>query len=157
MKVMEKMIGFIMDRTSNEEKHELMAEMMEQFFATMTPEDTQRMMDAMMSQMMEGVNMMAMMPRMRSVMDEGEATFCIPETREGGQGMEMAGMPQMMMHMMPHCLEMMLPQVAKDQRRPFTLQMVETLMEHCCGDMSEEEKQQFVAQVMEKIHAVETV
>ena len=144
MKFMEKMMGFLMDRTSNEEKYELMAEMMEQFFATMTLEDKQRMMEAMM-------------PRMRSVMDEGEATYCIPETREGGQGMEMAGMPQMMMHMMPHCLEMMLPQVAKDQRKEFTLQMVATLMEHCCGDMSEEEKQDFMAQVMEKVHAGETV
>ena len=158
MKFMEKMMGFMMDRTSKEEKHEMMAEMMERFFADMTAEDKQNMMEAMMPKMMEGMNMMDMMPKMMmGMMGEGEATFCIPETREGGQGMGMAGMPQMMMHMMPHCLEMMLPQVAKDQRKEFTLQMVATLMEKCCGDMSEAEKQQFVAEVMERVHAVETV
>jgi len=63
----------------------------------------------------------------------------------------------MMMHMMPHGLQMMLPQVANDQRKGFTLQMVATLMEHCCGDMSEEEKQDFMAEVVERVHASEAV
>jgi hypothetical protein len=66
-------------------------------------------------------------------------------------------MPQMMMEMMPHCLTMMLPHLSKDTRKAFTLQMVATLMEQSCADMSEEEKQQFVAQVMEKVHAAKAV
>ena len=64
MKFMEKMIGYMMDRTSKEEKHEMMAEMMERFFADMTAEDKQNMMEAMMPKMMEGMNMMDIMPKM---------------------------------------------------------------------------------------------
>ena len=66
-------------------------------------------------------------------------------------------MPQMMMEMMPHCLTMMLPHLSKDKRKAFTLQMVATLMEQICADVPEEEKQQFVAQVMEKVHAAQAV
>ena len=75
----------------------------------------------------------------------------------GGQGMEMSAMPQMMMEMMPHCLTMMLPHVPKDKRMDFTLNMIATLIEQSCKDMAEEEKQQFVAQVMEKVRAAEAV
>ena len=158
MKFMEKMMGFMMDRTSKEEKHEMMTEMMERFFADMTAEDKQHMMEAMMPKMMEGMHMMDMMPTMMmGMMGEGEASCCMPEMAAGEQGQGMSGMPQMMMHMMPHCLEMMLTQVEKDQRKEFTLQMVATLMEQCCGDMSEEEKQNFIAEVVERVHATETV
>lgn len=62
----------------------------------------------------------------------------------------------MIMQMMPHCLQMMSAHVAKDQRKEFVLHMVDTLMEQSCMDMSEEEKQDFVARVMEKVHAAET-
>ena len=71
----------------------------------------------------------------------------------GGQGMETSDMPRMMMEMMPHCLTMMLPHVPKDKRMDFTLNMIATLIQQNCADMSEEEKQQFVAKVMEKVHA----
>ena len=158
MKFMEKMMGFMMDRTSKEEQQAMMGEMMERFFADMTAEDKQHMMEAMMPRMMEGMNMMDMMPTMmRGMMGEGTEACCMPAMAEGKQGQGMSGMPQMMMHMMPHCLQMLLPHVAKDQRKAFVLHMVATLMEQSCTDMSEEEKQDFVAQVMEKVHAVETV
>jgi hypothetical protein len=62
-----------------------------------------------------------------------------------------------MMEMMPHCLTMMLPHVPKDKRMEFTLTMLATLMQQSCADMSEEEKQQFVAQVVDKVHAAEAV
>ncbi len=158
MKFMEKMMGFMMDRTTKEEKHEMMAEMLERFFADMSAEDKQHMLEAMMPKMMEGMNMMDMMPKMMmGMMGEGEESCCMPEMAAGEQGQGMSGMPQMMMHMMPHCLQMMLPRVAKERRKEFVLHMVATLMEQGCADMSEEEKQDFVAQVMEKVHTAETV
>ena len=79
------------------------------------------------------------------------------ELTEGEQGMGISGMPQMMLHMMPHCLQMMLPHVAKDRRTECALHMVATLMEQSCADMPKEEKQQFVAQVLEKVHATQAV
>jgi glutamine synthetase adenylyltransferase len=161
LKFVEKMMGFMMDRTSKEEKQEMMAEMMERFFSSMTTEDKQNMMQAMMPQMMEGVNMMEMMPQMMMGMMGGEkgerCMEMMSKMTGGGQGMEMSGMLQMMMEMMPHCLTMMLPHVPKDKRMDFTLNMIATLMEQSCTDMSEEEKQQFVAQVMEKVRAAEAV
>ena len=161
VKFMEKMMGFMMDRTTKEEKHEMMAEMMERFFADMTAEDKQNMMQAMMPRMMEGVNMMDMMPRMMMGMMGGEHGECCTEMMAtmtgGGEGMETSGMPQMMMEMMPHCLTMMLPRLSKDKRKAFTLHMVDTLMEQSCADMPEEEKQQFVTQVMEKVHGAAAV
>ena len=158
MKFMERMMGFMMDRTSKEEKQAMMGEMMERFFTDMTAEDKQHMMEAMMPKMMEGMNMMDMMPKMMMGMMGGDKkACCMPEMAAGEQGQGMSGMPQMMINMMPHCLQMMLPHVAKEPRKEFVLHMVETLMEQGCTDMSAEEKQQFVAQVMEKVHAAETV
>ncbi len=151
MKFREKMMGFMMDRTGPEEKQAMMAQMMERFFADMTAEDKQHMMETMMPRMMEGMNMIDMMPKMMMGMTgEGKEACCMPEMTEGSQGKGMSGMPQMMMQTMPHCLQMMLPHVAKDQRKEFVLHMVDTLMEQCCTDMSEGERQEFVAQVMEK-------
>jgi glutamine synthetase adenylyltransferase len=161
MKLMEKMMGFMMDRTSTEEKQEMMAEMMDRFFATMTPEDKQNMMQTMMPRMMEGVNMMEMMPQMMRGMMGGEhgerCMEMMSKTTGGGQGMETFGMPQMMMEMMPHCLTMMLPHLSKDKRMELTLTMLATLMQQSCADMSEEEKHQFVAQVIDTVHAAEMV
>lgn len=158
---MEKMTSLMMDRTSPEEKHEMMSGMMERFCDNMTADDKQNMMEAMMPNMMQGANMMDMMPKMMMGMMGGEheagCQEMMAKMTEEGQGMETSGMPQMMTEMMPHCLAMMLPQVAKDKQKAFTLQMVEALMEHSCADMSEAEKHQFVAEVMEKVQAAEAV
>jgi hypothetical protein len=114
----------------------------------------------MMPRMMEGVNMMDLMPKMMIGMMGGEHRECCKEMLAmrtgGGKSLETSGMPQMMMEMMPHCLTMMLPHLSKDKRKAFTLQMVATLMERSCTDMPEE-KSQFVAQVMEKVHAAKAV
>lgn len=132
--------------------------MMERFCAEMTAEDKQHMMEAMMPRMMEGMNMMDMMPKMMLGMTgEGKEACCMPAMPEREQGQGKSGMPQMMLHMMPQCLQMMLPHVAKDQQKAFTLHMVDTLMQQSCADRPEEEKQQFVAQVIEKVHAAEAV
>ncbi len=60
---------------------------------------------------------------------------------------------EMMMEMMPKCLGMMLSNMAKEKRVKFVLKMVTTLVEQGCAGMSEEEKEDFVAKVLEKVKA----
>lgn len=119
-----------------------MDKMMEKFFADMSAEDKQKMMEEMMPKMMEGMmgegecgKMMEMMTKMKGKGQEGE----------------MSMMPQMMTEMMPHCLEMMVPKVPKEKRIDFVLKMVNTLIEQGSTGMSAEEKKDFVAKVVEKI------
>ncbi len=60
-------------------------------------------------------------------------------------------MPEMMMEMMPKCLGMMLPNMPKEKRQAFTLKMVAILKEQGCVGMSEEEKKDFLAKIIEKV------
>ncbi len=48
---------------------------------------------------------------------------------------------------------MMLPNVAKEKRIDFVLKMVDTLIQQGCVGMSDEEKQDFVVKVVEKVKA----
>lgn len=137
MSMIEKMMEFMMGRMSKNDKEAMMDKMMEDFFGDMTAEDKKKMMEEMMPKMMEGVNMMEMMPKMMSSNKETETPM----------------MPQMMMTMMPKCLTMMLPEIPKEKRVDFVFNMVTTLMEKGRAGMSEEEKKDFVAKVVEKIKA----
>ena len=60
-------------------------------------------------------------------------------------------MPNMMIEMMPHCLEMMLPNVPKEKRKEFVLKMTKALMETCTIGMSEKEKNEFSLKINNKI------
>jgi hypothetical protein len=138
--MMDEMIDSMMAGISKEEKQGMMAKMVEKFFADMTAEDKQKMMEQMMPRMMEGVNMMDIMPRMMASMMGGG---------EGSGGM-MGMMPQMMSAMVPQCLTMMLPSIPKEQRIEFVLKMVTILLEQGSVGMSDEEKRDFVAKVVQK-------
>lgn len=143
MGVMDKMMGAMMGRMSKEAKVDMMNKMMEKFFAELTAEDKQKMMAEMMPKMMEGVNMMDMMPKMMmDMMGGGE-----------GEGGMMGMMPKMMMDMMPQCLSAMLPNLAKETRIDFVLKLVAILVEQGSVGMSSEEKEDFVAKVIQKVKA----
>lgn len=71
MGMMDKMMDFMADRMSKEEKEQMMDKMMDKFFGDMTAEEKQKMMAEMMPKMMEGVNMMEMMPQMMMSMMGG--------------------------------------------------------------------------------------
>jgi len=120
---MDRMMEFMMGRMSQEDKDNMMDKMMGKFFVDMTAEDKQKMM-GMMSKMMEG-----------------------------GQGTEMTMMPQMMMGMMPQCVKMMFPNMPKEERIDFVLEMVTTLKEQASVDMSETEKKDFVVKIIKKVNA----
>jgi hypothetical protein len=110
------------------------------------------MMEQMMPKMMEGINMMEMMPKMMmGMMGGGEKGGGMMGMMSGGQGRGMPMMPRMMTHMMPHCMHMMLPGVPKEDRVDFVLNMITTLMEQGSAGMSEEEKSEFVAKILERV------
>ena len=153
---MQDMMGAMLEGLSKEQRAEMMEAMMDRFFADMTPADKQAMMERMMPRMMEGVNMMEMMPRMMMGMMGGHESGggmmgAMPSMMAGGQGMGMPMMPHMMTEMMPQCLNMMLPGVPKEARVDFVLNMIATLMEQGSAGMSEEERAEFVARVLEVV------
>jgi len=116
----------------------LMDKMMEKFFADMTPEDKQKMMETMMPKMME------MMPAMMmSMMGGGKGESGMMEVMSqmmgGGKKGEMSMMPQMMMEVMPQSLRMMLPSISKEKRIDFVLKMVTILVGQDYVRMSDEE------------------
>ena len=144
MGAMDEMMEAMMGSMSKEEKMEMGGAMMVKFFAGMTTEDKQKMMEQMMPKMMEGVNMMEMMPKMMmGMMGSGESGGGMMGMMARGQG---KGMP-----MMPHCLNMMLPGVPMEERVDFVLNMITALMEQGSAGMSEEEKSEFVAKILERV------
>jgi len=51
-------------KMSKEKKQTMMEKMMDKFFADMKVEDKQKLMEKMIPKMMEGINLMEMMPRL---------------------------------------------------------------------------------------------
>ena len=154
--MMDEMMESMMAGMSKEEKQDMMAKMMEKFFADMTAEDKQKMIEQMMPKMMEGVNMMEIMPKMMAGMMSGRESGggmmgMMSGMMAGAQGTEMTMMPRMMSVMMPQCLSVMLPNIPKEQRIDFVLKMVTILLEQGSVGMSDEEKKDFVAKVVEKV------
>jgi hypothetical protein len=156
MGMMEEMMESMMGRMSKEDKQEMMGMMMDKFFADMTVEDKQRMMEQMMPKMMEGVNMMEMMPRMMMGMmggDSGGMMGMMSQMTGEGQGTGMPMMGQMMSQMMPQCVSTMLPGLPKEERAEFILKMIDAMLDRGCAGMSEEERNDLVARALERITA----
>jgi hypothetical protein len=143
MGAMDEMMEAMMGSMSKEEKMAIMGTMMEKFFAGMTTEDKQKMMEQMMPKMVMGM--------MGSAESGGGMMGMMSQMMGRGQGKGMPMMPHMMTHMMPHCLNMMLPGVPKEERVDFVLNMITALMEQGSAGMSEEEKSEFVAKILERV------
>ena len=156
MSIMDKMMEAMMRHMSEEDKENMMDKMMGSFFADMTSDDKAKMMAEMMPKMMEGVNMMEMMPKMMmGMMGGGEGKGGMPPMMSkmmgGGEDGQAPMMPEMMMHMMPHCLEFMLPKLEKEKRADFVLRLVQVGAKQGCAEMSEEEKADFEARIIEML------
>lgn len=109
-----------------------------------------------MPNMMEGINMLEMMPeRMMSMLGggkgEGGMMRMMSKMMEGGKGMEMSMRLQMLMEMMPQCSRILLRNVPIEKRIEFVLNMDATLVGQGSVGMSEKEKKDFVAKVVEKV------
>ena len=158
MHLMDKMMEFMMGRMSEQEKEEMMGKMMDKFFATMAADDKKAMMAEMMPKMMAGVNMMEIMPKMMmGMMGGGKGDSGMPgmmaQMMGGGGQTPGTMMPHMMSEMMPHCLGTMLPAMPKESRMDFILKMIDIEMEKGCAGLTEDEKKNFVARVIEKVEA----
>jgi hypothetical protein len=67
--------------------------------------------------------------------------------------MMQGGRPETMMEMMPKCLGMMLQSMQKKDRITFTLKIVGDLVEQTCVGMSDDERKDFMAKVVEKVES----
>ena len=60
-------------------------------------------------------------------------------------------MPQIMADLMPKCLETLLPKLSKRERVELAIQIVSVLVDKGSVRMSEEEKNEFVFKILDKI------
>ena len=141
---------------NQDEMQNIMREMMGQMFANMTSEDKIEMMMGMMDKMKEGINMEEMMPKMMMAMMSAEKGTggmkeMMAKMLQAGEEKE-SMMPEMMLKgMMPHCIKMMMPAIAKDKRADLVTNLVSALMEQATSGMSGEEKAAFVAKTIETV------
>jgi hypothetical protein len=156
MHLMDKMMEFMMGRMSEQEKEEMMSKMMDKFLSTMSVEDKKAMMAEMMPKMMKGVSMMEMMPKMMMGMmgggDGKSGMSGMMAKMMGGDGQSRSAMmPHMMVEMMPHCLGTMLPNMPKESRIDFIVKLVDVEMQKGCAGLTEDEKRDLMAKVLEKV------
>jgi hypothetical protein len=99
--------------------------------------DIHKMMENMDKNEMK-VMMDKMMSKCCADMTSEEKHKMVEEIKSGSskEG-EMPMMPQMMMKMMPHCLEMLLPKLSKEDRNKFALKMASILF---AADVDENRK-----------------
>ena len=118
----------------------MMEDMMNSVMGSISKEERMGLMDKMMESFFADITaedkqrmMEQMMPKMMmGMMGEGQ----------GGGGM---------MGMMPQCLNMMLPGLPREERRDFVFNMVHTLVEHGAEGMTDEEKDAFLAEVVQVV------
>ena len=60
-------------------------------------------------------------------------------------------MPLILAEMMPKCLKTVLPKLSKEDRVDFALEMISILVDKGSVRMSEEEREEFVSQLVEQI------
>lgn len=145
MSMIEKMMGYMMGRMSKEEKDSMLNQMMDKFFADLSTEDKKEMMEEMFPKMMEGINMMEIMPQMMMRMMQSQGGKGVMSQMSGsGKEPQIPSMPEMMMEMMPRCLEVIMPNIPKEKRSDFISKMITTLIEQGCADMSEKEKEELI-------------
>jgi len=141
---------------NREEMQSMMPKMMEKMFSNMTADDKKEMMMGMMAKMKEGIDMKEMMPKMMMGMmsaKEGEGSMkeMMAKMMHGGEEQE-SMMPEMMLKgMMPHCIKMMMPAISKDKRADLVSGLISTIMAQASSGMSDEEKANFDAKVIEKL------
>ncbi len=60
-------------------------------------------------------------------------------------------MPHILAEMMPKCLKTVLPKLSKEDRVDFALEMISILADKGSVRMSEEEREEFVSQLVEQV------
>ena len=79
---------------------------------------------------------------------------------EGGEVMrctdvkDMTDVMSFMLDMMPHCFGLLLSKMPVENRRDYLRSMIKSLLETGCSGMSEEEKDDFVAEILAQMTPV---
>lgn len=168
------MMGIMIGRMSKEEKEEMMLKMMPKMMEGI---DMAEVMPKMMTGMMKNISLddlfrilkklfpkilsgvksikeaipklMDAMPKFMEKMMPAMMKMMGKDNIEGGMMM-----PNMVMKMMPHCLDVMFPYMPKEKRINFVVNMVDSLVgkEGCTG-ISKKEKEEIKAEIIKRIKA----
>lgn len=142
--MIEKMMGHMIGRMTKEEKDLMLNQMMDEFLSDLSAEDRKEIIEEMFPKMMQGINMMEMMPQMMMEMMWGQSEEGgISKMNGSKKHPQVNMMPEMMMEMMPQCLKVITPNIPKEKRTEFILKMLTILTEQGCADMSNKEKEEF--------------
>ncbi|MDD5311465.1 MAG: hypothetical protein PHO26_00320 [Dehalococcoidia bacterium] len=165
--MMDRMMKEFFTGMTVEDKKKMMAEMMPKMMEGINMKDMMpQMMVAMMGGGQSGQGWMSRMMGMmsgkqrQSEQDEGKKDDASQQTGTKpasantefchGHGMR----PQMMLEMMPHCLEMMLPCIPRESRTEFILKMFSVLLEKGTAGMSDKEKQECADKIADKLKTI---
>ncbi len=174
MGIMDKMMDMMISRMSKEEKEDMMLKMMPKM---MEGVDMAEVMPQMMSGMMKNISLDDVFNILKKLFPEilkgvTSLSEAIPKLMDAlpkfmekmmPAMMKMMGkdnvdggmlMPNMMMKMMPHCLDAMFPYMPKEKRIDFAVNMVDSLVsKEGCAGISKEEKEELRAEIAKKIKA----
>jgi len=134
MKIMDKMMGFMMDKMDKDEKKEMMDKMMDKFLSDMTKEDKKEMMNEMMPKMMKDINIMEMMPQMMMKMmsnqkNSGSASDSEPRMDGMCPEFDFEKRLKMMSTMMPKCMDTMFSKLESEERSRLVKEMLGKMAE----------------------------
>jgi hypothetical protein len=134
------------------ERRAMMKSMMEQLFGGMGVDEKKEMCATMMEKMTGGLDMKDIMPKMMMGMMSGSAGNSSGEM-QGGPAHQMSGMPEMMLKtMMPHCIGMMLPEIALDKRGEVAAAILAPIVEKGTAGMSDEQTKAFYKALDKVLH-----
>lgn len=136
-----------------QERQAMMKSMMAEFFGGMSTDEKKDMCAAMMGKMTEGLDMKEMMPKMMMGMmsggGAGKMHEMMSQKMQGGSPQQQ--MPAMMLKsMMPHCIGMMLPAIAADDRAEAATAILTALVDKGTDGMSEAQSKAF-RQALDKV------
>ncbi len=136
-----------------QERQAMMKSMMAEFFGGMSTDEKKDMCAAMMGKMTEGLDMKVMMPKVMMGMMSGGGAGKMREmmSQKMQAGSPQEQMPAMMLKsMMPHCIGMMLPAIAADDRAEAATAILTALVDKGTDGMSEAQSKAF-RQALDKV------
>jgi hypothetical protein len=137
-----KFMEMMMNKMCSGDKEKMMNEMMGKFCDNMSPEDRKKMMETMMPKMMQGINMMELMPGMMMKM-MGNQDSCCGDKADS----KMSMMPEMAQKMMPVCLEFILPKISIEKRERFILKLISVINDNGMNDLDAKKKKDFLKEI----------
>lgn len=135
-----------------DEMQSMMHELMGEMFATMSSDEKIELLMGMMGKMKEQGQSEGTARDPSGKEGPGSMKEMMAQMMKGGKEQE-AAMPEMMLKgMMPHCVTMMMPNVAKEKRADIASDLIGTLVEQASKDMSNKDRAAFRSKVSKTIN-----